>query len=168
MVDDEFEWDDEKNEPNRRKHGISFEQATDVFEDPLAVTIDDPGHSDYEERYVTIGASLFDDVYVVVHADGEDRIRIISARHATNAERRKYMNEDFDRIHDREEKDPMRPEYDFSKGVRGKYWKGPERKIVSYMRIDQDVRRHFRTAEQINDALRMLIREGRAPEAIIE
>jgi len=165
VLDDEFEWDDEKAAANARKHGISFEHATVVFKDPLAITIDDPEHSDYEERSITIGASLFDDVFVVIHTEREDRIRIISARLATNTERRKYMNETFDRIHDREQEDPMRPEYDFSGGVRGKYWKGPGRKIITHMRIDQDVRRHFRTADEVNAALRMLIAEGRAPEA---
>ncbi len=164
MVDDEFEWDDEKEEINLRKHGVSFEEAKSIFKDPLAVTIDDPEHSDYEDRYITIGMTFFNDIYVIVHTDREDRVRIISARHATNAERRTYMNEEFDRIHDREDKDTMRPEYDFSNGVRGKYWKGPGRRIVTHMRIDQDVRRHFRTPDEVNDALRQLIAEGRAPK----
>ena len=163
MVDDEFEWDDDKDETNRRKHGVSFEEAKSIFKDPLAITIDDPEHSDYEERSVTVGRTFFDDVYVIVHTDREDRIRIISARPATNAERRKYMNEKFDRIHDREDKDTMRPEYDFSNGVRGKYWKGPGRRIVTHMRIDQDVLRYFTSPDEVNAALRQLIAEGRAP-----
>lgn len=163
MIDDEFEWDDDKDAINVRKHGVSFEEAKSIFKDPLAITIDDPEHSDYEDRYVTIGSTFFDDIYVVIHTDREDRIRIISARHANNVERRKYMNEEFDRIHDRD-KDPMRPEYDFSNGVRGKYWKGPGRRIVTHMRIDQDVRRYFRSPDEVNNALRQLIAEGRAPE----
>jgi uncharacterized DUF497 family protein len=166
VVDDEFEWDDEKELLNLQKHGVTFEEAKAIFKDPLAVTIDDPEHSDDENRFVTIGITFFNDVYVIVHADRENRVRIISARHATRAERRKFMNEQFDRIHDREDKDKdtMRPEYDFTNGVRGKYWKGPGRRIVTHMRIDQDVRRYFRTPDEVNDALRQLIAEGRAPK----
>lgn len=164
MVDDEFEWDERKAEENLEKHGLSFDAAKVVFKDPLSVTIDDPDHSGDEDRFVTIGTTFFDDTIVVVHVDREDRIRIISARYATKAERRKYMNDEFDRIHDDDEKDAMRAEYDFSGGVRGKYWKGPGRRVVTHMRIDQDVLQHYRTADEVNAALRQLIAEGRAPK----
>ncbi len=50
-----FEWDEEKSRSNFRKHGISFEEAKTVFHDPFTITIDDPDHSDEEERYIDIG-----------------------------------------------------------------------------------------------------------------
>lgn len=162
MRDDEFEWDALKAEENLEKHGLSFDAAEVAFKDPLAITINDPEHSDHESRFVTIGTTLFDEAIVVVHVDRSHRIRIISARYATRAERRTYMNDKNDTIHD--DVDTMRPEYDFSGGVRGKYWKGPGRRLVTHMRIDQDVLQHYRTADEINAALRQLIDEGRAPK----
>lgn len=86
----EFEWDAEKNEANLKKHGISFDQASRVFADSLSRTFRDPDHSQDEERFVTIGSSGTEWIVVVSHTDREDRIRIISARRATPAERRRY------------------------------------------------------------------------------
>ena len=79
------------------------------------------------------------------------------------------MNDKFDRIHDKpassdETTDDMLPEYDFSNGVRGKYWQGPGRSTVVHMRIDEDVRRYFTSSDEVNAALRQLIAEGRAPK----
>jgi uncharacterized DUF497 family protein len=159
---DDFEWDDEKAESNLRKHGVSFDKATAVFEDEFSVTFPDIDHSHGELREITYGSTLFNEVLVVSHTTREDRIRIINARHATKAERRKYMNKKSDEIRD---DDDLRPEYDFdfSKGVRGKYY-NPKNTTTVLMRIDSDVRRHFSTSEQVNEALRALIAEGRAPE----
>jgi len=87
----EFEWDGRKANLNRRKHGISFDEATTVFSDPLSATIPDPLHSDLDdERLVTMGLSAQGNLLVVVHLDSNDRIRIISARRATRSERRNY------------------------------------------------------------------------------
>jgi uncharacterized DUF497 family protein len=85
-----FEWDEDKAEINRAKHAISFEEASTVFIDEFAGTIDDPLHSDDEERFITIGLSLDRRLLVIVHTDRDDRIRIISARLATKLERRAY------------------------------------------------------------------------------
>ena len=52
-----FEWDPEKGQKNRNKHGVSFEEASTVFFDEEAVLIDDPDHSDEEERFILIGLS---------------------------------------------------------------------------------------------------------------
>ena len=52
-----FEWDEEKSRSNFKKHGLRFEEAKTVFNDPFAITIDDPDHSDVEERYIDIGTS---------------------------------------------------------------------------------------------------------------
>lgn len=89
-MDAEFEWDTEKAEFNLRKHGVSFEEAATVFFDPLSLTIPDPLHSYGENRFVTTGLSNQQRQLVVVHAEGNDRIRIISARLATSSERKKY------------------------------------------------------------------------------
>ena len=84
------EWDEEKAQSNLMKHGISFEEAATVFEDPVAVTFEDHEHSTNEERLVTIGYSAQLRVLLVVNTDREDRIRIISARKATAVERKLY------------------------------------------------------------------------------
>jgi uncharacterized DUF497 family protein len=85
-----FEWDEGKNEHNLRKHGVTFEEASTIFADPLSVTIDDPQHSTREQRWVTVGHSAKHRVLVVVHTDRGGRTRIISARVATRHERKTY------------------------------------------------------------------------------
>jgi len=85
-----FEWDRNKARQNIKKHGISFEEATTVFGDPLSLTIRDPLHSIDEERFVIIGSSYKYRLLVVVHAERGNRIRIISARRATRRERKTY------------------------------------------------------------------------------
>ena len=90
-----FEWDDAKARRNASKHGISFEEAVTIFADPQALTIDDPDHSTtQEERYVTGGRSHRGRILVVTHCDDNDRIRIISARKATQRERDFYAKRD--------------------------------------------------------------------------
>ena len=85
-----FEWDASKARSNIRKHKISFEEATTVFGDPRAITVVSTVESG-ERRLVTIGrTSKGRFVIVVVHTDRNDRIRIISARPASRAERRQY------------------------------------------------------------------------------
>jgi uncharacterized protein len=85
-----FEWDEEKNRKNLRKHNVSFDEASTIFGDPLAVTIDDPQHSIREPRWVTLGHSARHRLLAVVHTDRGGRIRIISARVATRYEREFY------------------------------------------------------------------------------
>jgi len=75
---------------NRRKRGLSFEEAASVFFDPLAATGDGPDHSVAERRFVTFGMSSSGRLLVVAHADKSDVIRIISARPATRADRKIY------------------------------------------------------------------------------
>ncbi|MBX7132766.1 MAG: BrnT family toxin [Fimbriimonadaceae bacterium] len=86
----QFEWDPAKDEANQAKHGVSFKEASEVFGDPLALTVPDPDHSIGEARFVTMGLSGNGSTLVVVHTDREDRIRIISARKAHPDERRHY------------------------------------------------------------------------------
>lgn len=86
----QFEWDGEKAHTNVNKHGISFNEATTIFGDPLAVTIDDPDHSQDEQRLLTTGLSERQRLIIVAHTDREGRIRIFSARDVTSAERKQY------------------------------------------------------------------------------
>jgi uncharacterized DUF497 family protein len=85
-----YEWDPIKAAANLRKHALSFAEAASVFLDPMALTFDDPDHSDEEDREVTIGASTKQRILFVAHAARGGRIRIISARKATQQERRQY------------------------------------------------------------------------------
>lgn len=89
----QFEWDSKKSQSNKRKHGITFEEASTVFGDLLSITIPDRTHSIGEDRFITIGTSINDKFIVVVHTDRDDIIRIISARKATRNEKRQYKQE---------------------------------------------------------------------------
>lgn len=86
-----FEWDRNKDEANRKKHGVNFREASTVFRDPLASTICDPDHSTpTEERELTIGLSHRHRLLVVAHCNRGNKIRIINARPATRRERKEY------------------------------------------------------------------------------
>lgn len=88
-----FEWDEDKNKTNRNKHGLGFELACQIFDDPLHLSIQDRAE-DGEERWQTLGLVGGVVVLLVVHTwredDGQEVIRIISARKATKQERRRY------------------------------------------------------------------------------
>jgi uncharacterized DUF497 family protein len=84
-----FEWDEDKNIINKEKHGIDFEDAIYVFNDPLHIEMYDEVHSIEEERWIVIG-DIGAVVLVVIAYREEDIVRIISAREATFAERRQY------------------------------------------------------------------------------
>lgn len=83
----EVDWDPSKARLNWRKHGVSFEEASTIFGDPLAITFQDPDHSIDEERFITIGRSAFDRLIMVAHTDRNGRIRIITSRKVTRRER---------------------------------------------------------------------------------
>jgi hypothetical protein len=85
-----FEWDAAKATRNLRKRRVSFEEASSVFYDPLAVTGGDPDHSGGEQRWVTFGMSSAGRLLVVSHTERDDAVRMISARLATPTERRIY------------------------------------------------------------------------------
>ncbi len=88
----EFEWDASKNTANRKKHRISFEEAKTVFYDENARIIDDPDHSENEERFIILGFSYKLNLLMVSHCyrSSKDTIRIISARKATKLESKQY------------------------------------------------------------------------------
>lgn len=85
-----FEWDSAKAAENTRKHQVSFEEASSVFYDPLAVTGADPDNSEGEERLITFGMSSKGRLLVVSQTERGEAIRIISARRATRRERQIY------------------------------------------------------------------------------
>ncbi len=89
-----FEWDHQKDLLNQKKHGVSFKEAEEVFEDPLHISILDHRFSYYEERWLTIGKAKRARLLVLAHLffneEGEEVIRIISAREATIHEQRDY------------------------------------------------------------------------------
>ena len=86
----EFQWDKEKAGQNLKKHGVLFEEAATAFYDPLSITIIDEEHSMDESRFILLGLSNLGRLVVVSHTDRDDRIRLISARLATNKERKYY------------------------------------------------------------------------------
>lgn len=86
----QFEWDPAKDRRNRILRRVPFAEAATVFGDPLAWTIEDPDHSMREARYLTTGMSNRQRVIIVSHTYRGQRIRIISARLATNTERYVY------------------------------------------------------------------------------
>jgi len=88
----EFEWNPDKSEANLKKHGISFHEASTVFDDPLAITFNDPDHSIREHRFLTFGYSRMSQLLVVIHTERHGKTRIISARRATRQERKIYEN----------------------------------------------------------------------------
>lgn len=87
-----FEWDENKNKINKKKHKISFEEARTVFYDDNAILFDDPDHSIGEERFLIIGISQTEKLCIVSHCyrEKDDIIRIISARKATKTESKIY------------------------------------------------------------------------------
>ncbi|MCB0075883.1 MAG: BrnT family toxin [Anaerolineales bacterium] len=84
--------DPAKADQNLRKHDVSFEEAATVFDSPLSVTVPDPDHSWYEERYIMVGRSFQNRLLIVSHTEiaGAARVRIISARPLTRHERRAF------------------------------------------------------------------------------
>ena len=88
-----FEWDENKNISNQKKHGISFETATYVFRDSYYMEIYDFEHSINEDRYIALGMVGY--LLFVVFTEREDYIRIISARSATQSERRLYYAQEI-------------------------------------------------------------------------
>ncbi len=89
-----FDWDPDKAKSNVRKHGVTFEEASTVFGDLLALLMNDPDHSLEEERYLLLGMSIRQRLLVVAFAERPPLTRIISARRATRTERRGYEEEE--------------------------------------------------------------------------
>ncbi|MBM4442713.1 MAG: BrnT family toxin [Candidatus Rokubacteria bacterium] len=88
-----FEWDPKKARGNVRVHRVSFREAQTVFDDPLAISVPDPDHSEGEERNVRIGHSTRGRLLVITYTERGPTIRIIGARKATRKEQRTYEDE---------------------------------------------------------------------------
>ncbi|MBO1347481.1 MAG: BrnT family toxin [Hormoscilla sp. GUM202] len=86
----EFEWNQEKAQSNLSKHGVSFDEAKTVFDDPLYMDFYDPDHSYDEHRYIIIGESQQGRLLLVSYTERGNAIRLISARVVTRMEREIY------------------------------------------------------------------------------
>lgn len=84
-----FQWDSDKSLENLTKHGVDFPEAEGVFEDEMAITIEDPD-AEGEQRFITIGMGFLARILVVVYTWRGDEIRLISARKANRKEKRDY------------------------------------------------------------------------------
>jgi uncharacterized DUF497 family protein len=157
-------WDPVKAAENFKKHRVSFEEARQIFSDPLRATEDDEEHSGNEDRIRSFGATAAGKVLFVCYTLQKNEVRLISARLATRSERRSYMNED-QMIYD----EPMEPgdeetiDFDWDTAVRGRHFVPREKGNVT---LDEDVYGIFRTDDEVNNALRMLISEGRIPHFV--
>jgi uncharacterized DUF497 family protein len=85
-----FEWDPVKAVENVKDHGVTFDEASTVFADPLALLMPDPDHSEGEERYLLLGMSTQQRLLVVSFTERPPRTRLISGRRGTRRERRQY------------------------------------------------------------------------------
>jgi len=86
-----FEWDITKAQANFKKHGVRFSEALTLFEDDLAITVEDDASDPHEQRFVSIGTGAKNRILVAVYCYRGDKIRIISARLADPQEREQYQ-----------------------------------------------------------------------------
>ena len=85
-----FEWDPEKARENEQKHGVSFVEGSEVFDDGHSSSVRDPDHSQDEDRYLIFGMSKGGRHLLVAYTERGERVRLISARQMTPRERRAY------------------------------------------------------------------------------
>jgi uncharacterized DUF497 family protein len=132
-------------------HEVSFDEAASAFRDPLSLTIPDPDHSEEEERYLLLGQSTAGRLVVVSHTERGAKLESGSSVHGSR-------NRASDETMKKEGNDELRKEYDFSKGVRGKYADrfAEGTKLVL---LDPDVAEAFPTAKSVNTALRNLLEQ---------
>lgn len=178
-----FEWDEQKAEQNLEKHGVSFQQASEVFSDPLSAMIPDATHSERENRLLAIGQSANGQVLLVVFAERESGLEsLVRGRRRDpkrgfmkKAKTKKVSKENVGNgktsaVKPAESEDEMRDDYsflDWSKAERGKYAKRYA-ESTNVVLIAPDVLDVFPDAESINRALRTLadlIRAASAPKS---
>ena len=151
-------WDPAKAAANKQKHGVSFDEAQTIFFDSNFVSVYDEPHSDHEDRFFAIGMSTEMQLLAVTYTIRDDEPWIIVARQPEPAERRRYMR--GDRIKDEAVPAPAESDkLDWSKAVRGRHYIKPRGAIT--VRIEPVLAEFFRDERAVNDALRLLIREGR-------
>ncbi len=149
----QFEWDRKKAKKNLRKHKVSFDEAITVFYDPLSATFDDPDHSIDEERFITIGYSSRGRLLVVSHTEREKQYAL-SVRGVQPPMKGKDM-----KVKKKKVNDELRSEYnfDYSKAVRGKYYKHILDEGTNVVMLEPDIAEAFRDSAAVNDALRSLL-----------
>jgi uncharacterized DUF497 family protein len=149
-----------KTQWNLKKHRVSFDEAVTVFYDPLSATVDDPDHSIGKQRLITIGYSSRVRLPVVSHTSGE-------VRYASSArdEPPRAKGDDM-RRKIRAPSDELRPEYnfDYSKAVRGKYYRRLLKEGANVVVLEPDVAKAFRDSAAVNDALRALLAVARSSQ----
>jgi len=150
-----FEWDAEKARLNFQKHGVTFEEATTAFSDPLSRTMGDPDHSDSEDRYLLLGLSNRGRLLVVAHTDAA-----IESASSQQGSRPSARSDSMKKAKRKQSTDDLRPEYDFSKAVRGKYAGRIARKATVVL-LEPDVAKVFPSSESVNTALRALVEIAR-------
>ena len=150
----EFEWDPAKAAANLKDHGVGFTEAMTIFGDPFELTIADPDHSESESRFLSIGASATGRLLVVAYTARNERAAHGSSVHV----RQRLGNEGNMRpqSHPNDSED-MRPEYDFSQGVRGRHYEA-YRAGTNVVFLDADVAQAFPDSASVNQALRLLVK----------
>jgi len=148
----EFEWDPDKAAANIEKHGVEFSEAITVFSDPLELTIADPDHSEGSTDS-SASASRWPAacwllrIRNVKGAPGSSMLVRRSQRNGSNMNPQTHPSAS----------DEMRPEYDFSKGVRGKHYQA-YRAGTNVVLLDADVAKVFTNSASVNEALRLLVK----------
>ena len=153
-----FDWDDEKAKANLQKHGIPFEEAESVFDNPLAATFKDAEHSIEEDRWIITGHSKLGQLLVICFIWRGETLRIINARKATNQEAKEYEKGK------EKETDEMLDEYhfDYSKAEWGKF-AGKVKRTKSAVYIDPEVASAFPNSDAVNQALKQVILLSKLP-----
>ena len=146
-----FVWDPSKARRNLTKHGVSFQDASTAFADPLSLTIDDPDHSTREVRFLLVAQTRYGRLVVVSHTIRGETVRssVLGLLNVMSGARTKKA-----------ENLELRASYDFSKGVRGKY-AAPYRKGSNVVVLAPDVAKTFKTSAAVNRALRQVARSRR-------
>ncbi len=155
-----FEWDRVKEKQNIKKHKISFDEAVTVFYDPLSATFHDPDHSTAEDRFITLGYSSQGRLFVV-------RTRKEGMRYGLSA----HVLQLFRRGKDMKTKaiGELRPEYefDYSKAVRGKYFKRLIEEGANVAVLEPEVAKVFTSSAAVNEALRSLLEITKSTQRLI-
>jgi len=159
-------WDDRKSDANKRKHKVSFGEALTAFRDPLGRVVPDRNHSDAEDRYWLIAESVVRRVLIVTFTPIDDqKIRIITARRASTAERRTYMTEEL-HPHLLCDKDmPDDNDILIDEPLPQTGWMPNPFKFADYhgphlVTINAGVSDAFRTEDDVNEALWFLLEQG--------
>ena len=150
----QFEWDHQKAHYNFRKHAITFEEASTVFYDPLSATFADPDHSIGEFRFITIGFSNKNRLLAWIPMLRNQTDFELSVHEQLRWAKGKSM-----KARKNKATDDLRPDYDFdySKGVRGKYHQQLMDVGSNIVIIDPDLASIFHDSAAVNEALRLLL-----------